>query len=279
MRGSAFFDGIRQIDMEIGGRPSRIPVFYYDATMLTAAFPARLDALRLLLPDPRFVPARLAPGLGLVVVSALEYRDTDIGPYNELAIAIVLNEPRLRLNLPGRALWDAVFRPEEKHAFIVHLPVTTEIALRGGVDFYNFPKFLAGIEFAQERDARTCRLTEGREHVLTLSADPIATPRSTRSDLFSHLYMDGQPQRAQFKMHERRTGTCRRRGAAEVVLGDRHPIARELAGVLVSRKSVQYQLTTRMEGVLFGPDHLTIPLIRRSLRAVDAATGPVGAHR
>lgn len=279
MRGSAFFDGIRQIDMEIGGRPSRVPAFYYDATMMNAAFPARLAGLRDLLPDRSFVPARLAPGVGVLVVSAFEYRDTDLGPYDELAIAVVLNEPRARHNLPGRAFWDAAMRPEEQHAFIVHLPVTTRVALQAGVDFYNFPKFLAGIEFSRDQDARSCRLSEGREHVLTLSADPIPTPRSQRSDVISHLVMDGQPQRAQFRLHHLRTGTCWRRGAVKLALGDRHPIAAELGRVLLSRTSLRYQLTTRMEGVLFGPEHLTIPLIQRSLRAAEAAAGMAGARR
>lgn len=226
------------------------------------------------MPDPRFVPARLAPGLGLVAVLALEYRDTDIRPYNELGIAVVLNEPPARLNFPGRGFVDSVVRPEQRHGYVVHLPVTTQVALAAGVDFYNFPKFVAGIEFAEDERGRSCRLTEGREHVLTLSARRIATPDSAVTHQFCHLFMDGQPQLAQFTLHEVAKGTCRRPGAATLVLGDRHPIARELAGVLVSRRSVHYELTPRMEGVLFGPEHLTVPLIERSLRAVESARRP-----
>jgi hypothetical protein len=38
---------------------------------MTAGFPGRYAALRELKPDPRFVPARPAPGLGLVAIAAL----------------------------------------------------------------------------------------------------------------------------------------------------------------------------------------------------------------
>ena len=267
---SPFFQGVRQIDIEMGGEPARMPIFYYDCTAMTAVFAARNGALKRLMPDPRFVPARLAPGLGSVIVSALEYRDTDIGPYNELMIAVLLSAPG-RANFPGRGLVDSFLAPTQNHAFIVHLPVTTTVALAAGVDFYNFPKFLADIDVAETNSARSCRLADGDTHILTLTTERIATPRSSRTSLFSHLYMDAQPQCAEVKMNAIETGICHRPGAARLELGDRHPVALELDRLLVSRNSVHYELTARMEAILFGPDRLTIPLIDRSLHAVEAA--------
>ena len=145
------------------------------------------------MPDPRFCPARLAPGLGAIAVTCFEYRDTDLGPYNELAISVVLNEPWFLPNLPGRALISSL-RRRQLHAWVHHLPVTTEIARAGGVDFYNYPKFVAGIDFEETATQRVCRLSEGAEHILTLSGERIATPRSEQLQLFSHLWMDRQPQ-------------------------------------------------------------------------------------
>ena len=93
MRGSAFFDDIRQIGLEIGGQPGKVPVFCYDGRCMTALFAARRSARRALMPGSCYVPARLAPGLGAVSITCLEYRDCDIGPYNELAVGVPLNEP------------------------------------------------------------------------------------------------------------------------------------------------------------------------------------------
>lgn len=269
MRGSPFFESVRQIGIEIGGEPSKTPTFYYDGSYMQALFPARLRALRALMPDARHVPARLAPGLGVVAVTCLEYRDTDIGPYNELSIAVLLSEPWFRANLPGRALIEAE-RRGQAHEFVAHLPVTTEVARRGGVDFYNFPKFIAAIDFSERGDGRFCTLAEGREHILTLSARHIATPRSERMDAFCHLWMDGQPQTAQFAVDRVEFGSTYARGAATLELGLRHPIALQLEDMLVSLTAIQYEYAPRIQAILFGPEHLTLPLAKRSLEAVDA---------
>ena len=263
------------MDATLVGQAAKLPIFYYDGTAQTAVFPARLKALREILPDPRFVPARLAPGLGAVAVSCFEYRDTDIGPYNELAIAVVLNNPPFAFNPPGRALL-AGLRSGQLHAWVHHLPVTTEIARAGGVELYNYPKFIAAIDYEQDVARRTCRLAEGAEHILTLSGRAIETPRAEQLQVFSHLWMDRQPQESEFKLNAPASGRSRRPGAARLELGDRHPIALELDRLLVSRRSVHYELMARFEGILYGPEHLTLPLIRRAMgmtEAVETAAG------
>src|ERR1039457_6403882 len=64
MRRSPFFDGVTQSEVTIAGQPAKVPIFYYDGTATQAVFAARLGALRRLMPDPRFSPARLARVLG-----------------------------------------------------------------------------------------------------------------------------------------------------------------------------------------------------------------------
>ncbi len=267
-RQSAFFEGVAQVDATLVGQSAKVPIFYYDGTAQTAVFPARLGALRKLLPDPRFVPARLAPGLGAVAVTCFEYRDTDIDPYNELAISIVLSESPFASNLPGRALL-AGLRNKQLHAWVHHLPVTTEIARAGGVELYNYPKFVGSIDFAEDGSRRTCRLGEGDEHILTLDGPLIDTPRSGQIQLFSHLWMDRQPQESEFKLNVLAGGRSLRTGAARLELGKRHPIARELASVLVSRRSIYYELMAPFEGILYGPEHLSLPLIHRAMALVE----------
>ncbi len=267
-RHSAFFEGVAQVEATLAGESAKLPIFYYDGTAQTAVFPARFAAVRDLLPDSRFVPARLAPGLGAVAVSCFEYRDTDIGPYNELAISVVLNDPPFIANIPGRALL-AGLRDKQLHAWVHHLPVTTEIARVGGVDLYNYPKFIGSIDFEQDGSRRTCRLGEGEEHILTLDGPLIDTSHSGQVQLFSHLWMDRQPQSSEFKLNVIAGGRSLRPGAARLELGERHPIARELAGVLVSRRSIYYELMAPFEGILYGPEHLSLQFIHRALALVE----------
>lgn len=186
----------------------------------------------------------------------------DIGPYSELAVAIPLNEPFFRPNAPGRALFEAV-RLGQVHSFIVHLPVTTEIALRGGVDLFNLPKFLATIDFDEVGDRRCCRLAEGEEPILTFFGQGLSATKRQRLQYFCHLWMDGQPQRAEFTINRLQVGMSLRPGAARLDLGERHPIARELERLLVSKRSLRYEYVPRFEGILHGPEHLTLPLLRQ----------------
>jgi hypothetical protein len=269
MRRSPFFDGVTQSEVTVAAQPAKVPIFYYDGTATQAVFAARLGALRRLMPDPRFSPARLAPGLGALAITCFEYRDTDLGPYNELAISVVLNEPWFLPNLPGLALASSL-RRRQLHAWVQHLPVTTEIARAGGVDFYNYPKFIAGIDFEEAASRRVCRLSEGAEHILTLSGERIATPRSQEIQLFSHLWMDRQPQSSEFKINAIEMGVSLSPGAATLQLGERHPIARELAGLIAWRRPLQYQYMARFEGILYGPEHLSLALLAQTTAAAGA---------
>jgi hypothetical protein len=275
MRRSPFFDGITQSELTIAGQPVKVPIFYYDGTATSAVFAARLGALRRLMPDPRFCPARLAPGVGAVAITCFEYRDTDIGPYNELAISVVLNEPWFLPNLPGRALI-ASLRTGQLHTWVHHLPVTTEIARAAGVDLYNYPKFIGGIDFEQTAADRVCRLSEGAEHILTLSGKRIATPRSEQFQAFSHLWMDRQPQSSEFKINVSEMGVSLSPAVATLELGERHPIARELADLIMRRRPLQYQYMARFEGILYGPEHLSLPLLSQHAAhsAADTSAQP-----
>jgi hypothetical protein len=270
MRGSAFFDGIDQVDVTTRGHATKTPTFYYDAALMEATFPARLGELRSLMPDPRVVPMRLAPGVGAVTLSCFEYRDSDLGPYNEVAVSVLICDREFGWNAPGRQL-AAVLRRRQGHAFVLHLPVTTEPALALGVDFYNFPKFLAGIEFADTAHSRRCHLAEGSEPILTITARRLVASGRRTSQSFAHLWMDGQPQRAEVRMNQLAYGTSFRPGAAQVSLGDRHPIALELDRLLLSRRSIGFDFVPRQEAVLFGPEHLTVALVRRALGQAAAA--------
>src|SRR3712207_3620768 len=87
---SSFFDGITRVDLAYDGHTGRLPLFFTDGTTMTALFAAKLGALRRLLPDRRLVPARLAPGVGLIAVMAVEYRGGDAGAYEEVLVGIVL---------------------------------------------------------------------------------------------------------------------------------------------------------------------------------------------
>lgn len=269
MRGSPFFDGVRQIDVAKEPHEMKVPIFYFDGSAITSIFPAKLSRLRELLPDPRFAPVRIAPGVGAVAISCFEYRDTDIGAYNELAIAPVICDSPLRRNRPARELLRAK-QTGQFHAYVHHLPVTTEVARFGGRYLYNYPKFLASIDFSESGDTSQCRLSEGQAHILTIKAARIPAKGSRQMQLFSSIWMDRQPQSSEFKINAVSFGESSRPGGAQIELGHGHPIADELDRLLLSKRSLHLQLMPQFEGILYGPGQFSLPLIERSIELIEA---------
>jgi hypothetical protein len=262
MTQSPFFEGLSRAPIRIAGYDAAVPFLIYDGDVMTVVFAARYGELRRLLPDPRFIPARLAPGLGIVAVNAAEYRKTDVGPYNEVVVSVMLNEPPFWLNFPGRALLGAHGR-RQYHAFVQRVAVNTAVSLAGG-EFYGFPKFMAKVEFSESQHERVCRLVHEGEYVLTLRGKSISTPHAEEVQTFSHLWSDRQPQSCEFKINALAFGGTSRPWAASIELSRTHPLAIELDRLLVWRRAIHYRRITRLEAILYGPDHHSLPLMRKA---------------
>jgi hypothetical protein len=261
MSTSTFFDGVRQAEIDLTGDPVKLPIFYRDGEAMTGVFPAKIGRLRRYLPDRRLEPARLAPGVGVVTISCFEYRDSDVGTYNELAIGIALNYPNHRLNLPGKAMLSGLLHGQME-GYVWHLPVTTELAWKAGRDFWNYPKIVAPIEFTEDQRTRTCRLTDEGEHVLTMRGQRLSSNRTEDLQLFTHIYQDGQPQRGEFRLKMQKSGQSIMPGSAELELGINHPWALELREVLISTRSIAQSYTPSMQGILFGPENISSHFIQ-----------------
>lgn len=254
-----FFEGVDQVDVWAAGQKVKLPIFYRDARAYMAIFPANIFELKKLLPDPRFSPAQMFPGVGAVGLACFEYHDTDVGPYNEFAFTIMLNNPHM-LPIPGynltRQLIQFNFYP-----YIFHLPVTTEAALRWGIDFSGYPKILTSIDFKDTDDATTCELTENDELICQLKFRKIATPMSRVMKLLISLYQQKQPQKTEFKVNARKFGISLNPKDVELQLGMKHPIARELSKALLTTKAVTYFSMPSTQFILYGPENLSLPLI------------------
>ena len=88
MRKSEFSKGITQLPVKVGNYDICVPIFYQDITSLGVFLLAPLDKVRSILPSKRMNPFRVTPWHCLVTITASEYRETDLGPYNAVSIGI-----------------------------------------------------------------------------------------------------------------------------------------------------------------------------------------------
>lgn len=256
-----FFEGVEQVELSIEGKKGRFPVFYRDARMFTLVLPASLFKLYRIMPDPRFTPTQILPGIGGISLTAFEYFDTDIEPYNEFSIGVMLNSPYW-MALPCYNL-TRQYISKMFNVFIYHLPVTTEIALRGGIEFYNYPKFLADITFSDSPDRISCELARDGERILSMSGPKLPSLFSGEMKFMCNLYHYRQPQLAEFKVNVIE-------GAIKMLPSDvawsfslSSALGREIHDTVIGSRALMYMYMPKIQCILYGPEHVPIPLMQK----------------
>lgn len=268
MNDKSFFKGVPQQTIDADGLSGKLPCFYYDNMALSVVYTAPLERLRALLPDSRYEPLRLTGRSGLLAITAFNYRDTDIAPYNELSIAVLLEKPGLGGFPPLGLLrqnWQQAF-----HAFVVELPVTTEIARRGGVELYNYPKFLADIDFTDHGDRVSCRLGEKGREILTLTVPKLPTRKRKVARYYTYPVRNGEILRAEVRMNPLEVGMAFRPRNVELSIGRGHRICERLAGIELGSRPLQVQYLASMQAILFGAEPIEARTITGEKRAAVA---------
>jgi hypothetical protein len=244
MRDADFFHQIEHPEVHWRGKTVHIPLFYYDMTVINATFLTPLDRIRPHLPSPRMYPLRVTPWHGITSISAYEYRDNDIGPYNEVGVSFPITIGKPAPVFSG--LWRKL--PGPLQAYVHRLPVTTEIARDVGVEAAGYPKFLADITFENKDGSLHGSWSEGGRHVLTLAVDELDLQPVGRSRIHSITFREGRILRLEFIFNERRQGSSRNRAHAHLELGD-HPMAQELRDLRLGRM-VACSYTPKTQAIL-----------------------------
>ena len=111
-----------------------LPIRYFDVQCLVATFLAAPDRASELLVGAGVQPVLQEDGKAVVDLYCIEYRKTDIGPYNEVGLTVRAKAP----NDPIAA------------NYVVNLPVTTALANRAGREIWGYNKFVAAITVNSE---------------------------------------------------------------------------------------------------------------------------------
>jgi hypothetical protein len=128
----------------VDGIPFRLPVVCAPSPVLMAAF--TIDAARAatLLPGTELFPLRLWNNRGLLMIAVIDYQQTTIGKYIEFSVGIACTHgarPAPPL-LPG-----LLMKTFGTGQFVVDLPVSSEISVKGGKGIWGMPKHQANLAF------------------------------------------------------------------------------------------------------------------------------------
>lgn len=249
-----FFKGVVQLDAELQGEKAKFPIFYYDASSITGIFLAKLSKLRKIMPKKEYYPLPILPGIGLLAITTFEYRDTDIRPYNELSISIPMSY-KSRPIIPAVRMLSSLSK-NEFHVYIHHLPVTTKIAFDGGVVVYNYPKFIAQIDFEEKDDGVYVKLIDKGNLILSMNGKKIKADKSQKMRYVTYPVKDGNAQHADVLVNAINFGLSFNPSHLSLELGKEHPIAKELQDLIIYKKPIQYQYIPKFQAILYGPSRL-----------------------
>jgi hypothetical protein len=205
-------------------REVTLPVAVRDATSAAATYLVPSAAARRLLPGPELDVVELLPGRALFSVACIDYRDNDLGDYNEVSLALFVRERGAPVGVPYvGTLID--FVRNRVATWIWKLPVTQSFTCEAGRGIWGFPKSVETIEFADTAGRRSCRLVMGGRHVLTFSAPRGGTRVLPDASMVTYSWIDGVLHRTTFVAGA--TGVGIHLGSAELALGD-HPLTGDL---------------------------------------------------
>jgi hypothetical protein len=239
-----FFNEINHQAVPWKGYDLHVPVFYQDFRFMSVILPAPIAAVTALLPSKRLHPYRITPWQSVISIAAYEYKECDIGPYNEVSISIPVT---IDYQTP---LFTGSLRktPKVPSSYFLHLPVTTEIARKVGAEFAGYPKFIAEIEFVEENNWLLCELKENNQNILTFKGRKLPTQMVPRFRVNPITHRQGYLLRSELVVSEREMGHAKKSENVQLDLGD-HPIGEELKAMNLG-SVVGYTYCPQAQGIL-----------------------------
>lgn len=229
----------------VDGIPFDMPVNSDDASALMAIFPVSYGAAAALLPGDEIHPLRLWKS-ALLIVTVVNYRATDIGNYIEFSVGLACTHgPRPAPPLLG-ALAIAPFGTGQ---FVIDLPVSTEISVKGGKGIWGMPKHQANLSFVVGQNDVSSRYDKDGRMVMAIS---IERPRHVRIPVnvagTNYCAFRGLLMRSRVYFRGR-LWVSLVRPRARLVLGD-HPRADAVRGLRVGARPIATAFCPAGAGVL-----------------------------
>ena len=236
---------------EIQGQKVSFPVEVRDATSGAAMFLVPSSAAARLIPA-QFEIAEVLPGRGICSLAMVDYKDNDLGDYNEIAIGFMVVPKGSRPRIPylGTML-DLMKGRLASH--ITHMPVDQSFTCEAGSTIWGYPKTVQQIDIQDLGSHARARLVYDGEHALTLSL-PRGGQRSVVDSTITTLSLiEGVPHRT--LATQRIEGMGFRFGSARVELGTGR-IADELRSLGLPKRALMCVWMEHMEARFGRPERL-----------------------
>lgn len=197
---------------EIQGRRVGLPAVVRDASSGSVMYMVDREAAQRLIPDA-FEAVEAAPGKTQLTLVIVDYRDNDLGDYDEVGVVFFVKPT----GQPGA----------EVGSYIYKLPVNQSFTCEAGCKIWGFPKSVEEIDFRYAEASATCRLVMDGQHVLTLTVPRGGEGETPDEEAVGYTLIEGIPHSNAFTRGGWGEQTTPGGSGVVLELGD-HPLADEL---------------------------------------------------
>lgn len=221
---------------EIQGKTVTLPCVVRDASSGTVMYMIPSQEAQKLVPDA-FEVLEPTPGQTHLSLAIIDYRDNDLGDYNEVGI-IFFVKPR------GAS-------DDQAGTFIRHLPVDQSFTSEAGSTIWGFPKTVQEIDIDYAEKSVTCKLVMDGKHVFTLTVPRGGSDETADTVGQGYTLIDGAPHKNEFTRGGRGESTTPGGQGVTLELGG-HAIAEELRKLGLPKEPLLSNWCEHMRGS-FGP--------------------------
>lgn len=222
---------------EVDGERITIPVEVRSARMVAAQFVVDADAAQRLIDYSGLRVARQPRNKAMLALSAVAYADNDLGPYNEFAVAVVV-EPHDAA--PGAR------PPLNRPTTLIHrLPVNQQFTCHAGRGIWGFPKWVCDISYVDRGDRTECVVVDDDRLVLAMQVRRGLAPLpATEMEMTAYSWCDGVLRRTPWTTRNQLMRA--RPGGARLELGADHPMGTELRSLGLPARALMTTTTGLM---------------------------------
>lgn len=228
----------------IQGKAVTMPCVVRNACSATATWLVSARAAQALLPGSELEIAEVLPGRGLLSIACIDYRDNDLGDYNEVSIAFFVRKRGERKGIPYlRAAADMTRGLLPTH--IVHLPVNQSFTCEAGRAIWGFPKTVDDIDIDTSADRLRCIWNKDGQNVMKISLPMGGSRDFPEQELRTYSYIDGTLHETRFVSSAENLGV--RMGGVKMALGA-HPVADRLRSLGLPKRALMSIWMGKMTG-------------------------------
>ncbi|WP_372863797.1 acetoacetate decarboxylase family protein [Spongiibacter sp.] len=247
---------------QIDGREVSLPVRVNDASMLMNIFAVDSKVAQSLIADTGFKVVKLWPGKALMQLLAVDYRENDLGDYNEAAIVFPVTTPGESAPLPiVGALW-RVLRGKLAN-YVYRMPVNQGFTTHAGRFIWGFPKWVTDVDIQIDEQQARARFTDDQQLVFEITAKAGGNISAGAQQAPSLAVRNGRA----WKTIGITEGEGLRfsLGGALPSIGDQHPLAKTLRELGLPKKPLCSVSMKRAKLLFEGPEVVDIgqPFSRR----------------